>query len=112
MKSLLYKKIITDFTLKIVIITFSLTLIVWIIQAINFLDFVINDGHNFQIYFQYNILNIPKIIHRIFPFVIFISIFFQILYYEKNNELLLFYSYLNLIFFHYLILIKFYFHPN
>ena len=62
----------------------------WIIQAVNYLDFVIDDGHNFKIYFLFNLYNFPKIIHRILPFVFAISIFFELLKYEKNNELLIF----------------------
>ena len=92
MEKLIFRKLITDITLRALIITFSLGLIVWIIQAVNHLDFVIDDGHNFQIYFFFNLYNFPKIIHRILPFVFAISIFFELLKYEKNNELLIFWT--------------------
>ncbi len=90
MEKLLFRKLITDISLRALIITFTLGAIVWIVQAVNYLDFVIDDGHNFKIYFYYNLFNFPKIIHRILPFVIFISIFFELIKYEKNNELLIF----------------------
>ena len=54
MEKLIFRKLITDITLRALIITFSLGLIVWIIQAVNHLDFVIDDGHNFRIYFFFN----------------------------------------------------------
>ena len=90
MEKILFRKLIIDISLRALIITFTIGLIVWIVQAVNYLDFVIDDGHNFKIYFFYNLFNFPKIIHRILPFVFAISIFFELLKYEKNNELLLF----------------------
>ena len=92
MEKLLFRKLIIDITLRALIIAFSIGLIVWIIQAVNYLDFVIDDGHNFKIYFLYNLHNFPKIIHRILPFVFAISIFFELIKYEKNNELLIFWT--------------------
>jgi lipopolysaccharide export system permease protein len=89
MKKILIIKFIKD-TLKLfVMITLTMGLIVWIIQAVNFLDFVTEDGHGLSVYFLYSIFNFPKIIHRILPFVFFISLFYQIIKYEKNNELLI-----------------------
>ena len=92
MEKLLFRKLIIDISLRALIIAFSIGLIVWIIQAVNYLDFVIDDGHNFKIYFLYNLYNFPKIIHRILPFVFAISIFFELIKYEKNNELLIFWT--------------------
>jgi len=71
---------------------FSISLIVWVIQAVGYLDIVIEDGHSFYIYFSYVVLNFPKIIHRILPFVFFISLFYQISQYEIKNELLVFWT--------------------
>ncbi len=92
MEKILFRKLIADITLRALFIILTIGLIVWIIQAVNYLDFVIDDGHNFLIYFYYNLFNFPKIIHRILPFVFAISIFFELLKYEKNNELLLFWT--------------------
>ena len=92
MEKIIFRKLILDITLRALTITFSLGLIVWIVQAVNYLDFVIGEGHNFKIYFYYNLFNFPKIIHRILPFVFAISIFFELLKYEKNNELLIFWT--------------------
>ena len=92
MKKILFRKLILDISLRTLIITFTIGLIVWIIQAANYLDFVIDDGHNFTIYFYYNLFSFPKIIHRILPFVFAISVFFELIKYEKNNELLIFWT--------------------
>jgi len=92
MKKILFQKFIKD-TLKLFItIAFVIGLIVWVIQAVNYLDFVTEDGHSLYVYFSYSVLNFPKIIHRILPFVFFISIFYQILKYESKNELLIFWT--------------------
>ncbi len=92
MEKILFRKLILDISLRALIITFTIGLIVWIIQAANYLDFVIDDGHNFTIYFYYNLFNFPKIVHRILPFVFGISVFFELIKYERNNELLIFWT--------------------
>ena len=60
MEKILFRKLILDISLRALIITFTIGLIVWIIQAANYLDFVIDDGHNFTIYFYYNLFNFQK----------------------------------------------------
>jgi len=90
MEKLIYRKLISDILKRKLIIIFSLVLIIWVIQATNYLDFVINDGHNFTVYFYYSLLSLPKIFSRILPFALFISIFFELLKYEKNNEILIY----------------------
>ena len=90
MEKLIYQKLLRDILKRKLIIIFSLGLIVWVIQATNYLDFVINDGHNFKIYFYYSLFSLPKIFSRILPFALFIAIFFELLKYEKNNEILIY----------------------
>ena len=63
------------------------------IQADNYLDFVIEDGHGFLVYFKYTFLSFPKIISRIYPFAIFLTFSYIILKYEEKNELIIFWSY-------------------
>ncbi len=74
------------------IFSLSLTLIVWVVQAVNFLEFVAEDGHSFKIYIFYTLLNIPKVFSRILPFVFFISVFYTLIKYEDNNELVIFWT--------------------
>ena len=61
-------------------------------QAVNFLDFVSEDGHSFKVYFYYTLLNLPKVFSRILPFIFFISLFYMIIKYENNNELIIFWT--------------------
>jgi len=90
MKKLLFQKFMLD-NLKMFSITIlSIGSIVWIIQSVNFLDFVTEDGHSFKVYIYYSLLNFPKIVQRILPFVFFITLFYQIVLYEENNQLLIF----------------------
>ena len=93
MKKLIFKNIIFEILVFLLLALFSLTMIIWIIQAVNFLDLVSEDGHSFGIYFKFSLLSIPKILSRILIFVLFISIFFIISKYEENNEILIFWNY-------------------
>ena len=66
------------------------SLIIWIFQAVNFLDIMIEDGREYDVYIKYALLNFPKIISRLLPFVLFFSVFFILTKYEQNNELIIF----------------------
>tara|TARA_X000000950_G_scaffold241867_1_gene295791 strand:- start:1411 stop:2520 length:1110 start_codon:yes stop_codon:yes gene_type:complete len=92
MKKLIFKKINSDTLFLFILLSFSLGLIVWTIQAVNYLDFVTQDGHGFKTYFLYSAYNFPKIINRLIPFVFFVSIFLILINYEKKNELLIFWT--------------------
>ena len=61
--------------------------IVWTLQAVNYFDYVTEDGHGLITYFKYTVLNFPKILHRLVPFVFFISLFYIISSYELRYEL-------------------------
>ena len=90
MKKLIFWKFFKDLTLFFITISLSISLIIWVIQAVNYLDMVSDDGHSFQIYFLYTLLSLPKIFSKVLPFVFFISLFYIILKYERNNELIIF----------------------
>ena len=62
-------------------------------QAVNYLDFVVEDGHGFLVYFKYTLLNFPKTISRIFPFAVFLSFSYILLKYENKNELVIFWNF-------------------
>ncbi len=93
MKKLIFRNIFWDITNFFLIASLSLTLIVWVIQAVNYLDFVSEDGHSFKVYFMYSLLSLPKIYNKLILFVFFISIFFTLSKYEENNEILIFWNY-------------------
>ena len=92
MKKLIFKKFAKDVFQFFLLVSISISLIVWVIQAVNFLDFVTEDGHGFKVYFLYTLLSLPKIFSKILPFIYFISLFYIILKYENENELIIFWS--------------------
>ena len=92
MKKKIFRKIIFDINNFFLIVLLSVGAIVWVIQAVNFLDFVSEDGHGFYVYFYYTVLNFPKIISAVLPFVFFVSLFYILTKYEKSNELLIFWT--------------------
>ncbi len=89
-EKIIFKKFLTDNTYFFLFVSLSISLIVWVIQAVNYLDFVSEDGHSFKIYFYYTVLNLPKIFNRILPIIFFISLFYTLTKYEENNELKIF----------------------
>ena len=93
MKKLLFRKFLTDHISQFFFFGISLSVIVWVIQAVNFLEFVTEDGHGLKIYFLYTFLNLPKIFHRLLPFIFLLSLFYQLTKYEDRNELLIFWTY-------------------
>ena len=92
MKKLIFKKFAKDIFQFFLLISLSISIIVWDIQAVNFLDIVTEDGHGFRVYFLYTLLSLPKIFSKILPFIYFVSIFYIILKYENNNELIIFWT--------------------
>ena len=91
MKKLIFRK----FTKKDSLMFFGssvliMSLIVWTLQAVSYFDFVSQDGHGLKVYFLYTVLNFPKIVNRILPFIYFISLFYMIISYETKNELSIF----------------------
>ena len=89
MKKIIFRKIGSDCTkfFLLTIITFST--IIWVLQAVNYLDFVIEDGHGFFVYFNYTMLSFPKIFSKIYPFAIFLAFSYILLEYEDKNELVI-----------------------
>ena len=92
MKKLIFRKFLKDILVFFLILSFSLSIIVWVIQAVNFLDFVSEDGHGFKVYFSYTLLSFPKVFSRLYILVFFISVFYIILKYEDKNELIIFWT--------------------
>ena len=90
MKKLIFKKFTKDISLFFFILIISIATIVWIIQAVNYLDLISEDGHSLKVYFAYTLFSLPKIISKILPFVYMISLFYVIINYELNNELIIF----------------------
>ena len=92
MKKLIFRKFLLDAFVSFLVLIISFSLIVWVIQAVNYLDFVSEDGHGFKVYFLYTLFNFPKIFSKLFLISLFISLFYIILKYENDNELSIYWS--------------------
>ena len=93
MKKIIFKNIFTDVIYFFLITSLSLTLVVWVIQAVNLLDLVSEDGHGFKLYFLYTLLILPKIFTKLIIFLFFLSTFYVLNKYEENNEILIFWTF-------------------
>ncbi len=92
MNKLIFRKFSLDILNFFLLSSLCITFIIWIIQAVNFLDLVSDDGHSLSIYFYYVSLNFPKIFSKTIIFVFFISIFYIINKYDNSNELIVFWT--------------------
>ena len=92
MKKIIFNKLIKDVIKFFLLTSLSLSLIIWVVQAVNFLDYISEDGHGISTYFYITMLNYPKIFTRVMPFCIFISIFYILNKYEVKNELVIFWN--------------------
>ena len=89
-EKIVFKKFLTQNTYFFLLSSISITFIVWTIRAVNNLAIVSEDGHSFLIYFYFTILVFPKIFSQVLPIVFFTSLFYNLVKYENNNELKIF----------------------
>ena len=92
MKKIIFRKLLLDCFLFFLLSLISLSIIIWVFQAVNYLDIIIDDGKDYKIYLSYSVLNLPKILSKIFPFAIFFSFIYVISNYELRNELVIFWN--------------------
>ena len=93
MKKILFSKLLTDCLIFFFIALFFSSTIIWIFQAVNFLDIMIEDGRDHLVYLKFTALIFPKIVSKILPFIFFLSFVYVITKYELNNELVIFWNY-------------------
>ncbi len=93
MKKILFRKLLSDYISFFLIALLSSSIIIWVFQAVNYLDIMIEDGRDYVVYINYSLLNFPKIISRLFPFVLFFSLYYVTSKYENNNELIIFWNF-------------------
>ena len=93
MKKILFRKLLYDCLKFFLISLISTSIIVWVFQAVNFLDIMIEDGRDHLVYVKYTILNFPKTINKIIPFALFFSFSYVLAQYELRNELIVFWTY-------------------
>ncbi len=92
MKKIIFKNFLRETSIFFLLSCSSVALIVWVIQAVNYLGFVTEDGHGFKIYFLYTLLSLPKIFNEILLFMFFFAVFFTLVKYEDQNQTLIFWS--------------------
>ena len=93
MKKILFRKLLFDCLIFFTITLFSSSLIIWVFQAVNFLDIIVEDGRNYLVYLNFSLLNFPKVISKLVPFVLFFSFLYVIGKYELKNELIIFWNF-------------------
>ena len=93
MKKMLFRKLLFDYISFFLIALFSSSIVVWVFQAVSYLDIMIEDGRDYVVYINYSLLNFPKIINKLFPFVLFFSLYHITTKYENNNELIIFWNF-------------------
>ena len=60
-EKIIFNKLFIDVTKFLLLISLSLSLIIWVVQAVNFLDYISEDGHGLKTYFSITLLSFPKI---------------------------------------------------
>ena len=93
MKKIIFRKFILDYFTFFLIALLSTSVIIWVFQAVNYLDIVVEDGRDYSIYFGYSLLTLPKIMSKIYPFATFLSFYYLLLRYETDNELIIFWNF-------------------
>ena len=93
MKKMLFRKFFADYMSFFLIALISSSIVIWVFQAVNYLDIMIEDGRDYLVYINFSLLNFPKIISKIYPFVLFFSLFYITTKYELSNELIIFWNY-------------------
>ena len=90
MNKLIFRKLYLDILTFFLLSSLAITLIIWVVQGVNLLDIISEQGHSFNVYFVYSILSIPKIFAKLIIFAYFLSLFIIINKYQESNEILIF----------------------
>ena len=78
----IYKHFFLELSKYFLITLFIFSTIVWTVQAVNFLDLIVEDGHAMSIYLSYSLLNIPKILTKFIPLSFLIALVMAILKFD------------------------------
>ena len=85
----IYKHFFIGLSRYFFLVLFTFTIIVWAVQAVNFLDLIVEDGHGVSVYLSYSLLNIPKILTKFIPLSFLIALFLTILKFDSESEFLI-----------------------
>ena len=89
MKKLIFKKITKDISFFFLVTIISISVIIWIIQAVNFLDLIVENGHSIKTYLLFSLLNVTGIITKLIPLSFLLSLVLSILKFERQNEFII-----------------------
>ena len=92
MNKLIFRKLSSDIFSFFILSSLAISLIVWVIQGVNLLDIVSEQGHGLKVYFFYTLLNLPKIFSKLLTFTYFLTLFVVLSRYEESNEILVFWT--------------------
>ena len=85
----IYKYFFLELSKYFFLVLFIFTAIVWTVQAVNFLDLIVEDGHAVSLYLNYSLLNIPKILTKFIPLSFLLALVLAILKFDDENELII-----------------------
>ncbi len=88
MKNTIYKYIFYEYLRYFLVSLCALSVIVWTIQSVNFLDLVTEDGHAFRTFFLFSILTLSKVLTKLVPFCFLVALVLTITKLEKDNEII------------------------
>jgi len=84
----IYKHFFLELSKYFFLVLFTFSTIVWTVQAVNFLDLIVEDGHTMSLYLNYSLLNIPKILTKFIPLSFLLALILTILKFDSENELI------------------------
>ena len=93
MKKILFRKLLSDYLSFFFITIICTSIVIWVFQAVNYLDIMIEDGRDYLVYLNFTLLNFPKILSKVFSFSLFFSLFYVTIKSELNNELIIYWNF-------------------
>ncbi len=84
----IYRHFFLELSKYFFLVLFTFSIIVWAVQAVNYLDLIVEDGHAVSLYLNYSLLNIPKILTKFIPLSFLLTLVLTILKFDSENELI------------------------
>ena len=85
----IYKHFFIELSKYFFLVLFTFTAIVWAVQAVNYSDLIVDDGHAVSVYLGYSLLNISKILTKFIPLSFLLAVFLTILKFEDESEFMI-----------------------
>lgn len=87
LKNKIFKYIIIEYFKLFLLISLSLSILIWMTQAARLLELITELGNPVTVYIKFLILNYPKILNNVFLLSFAVSLFFLYAKFESSNEL-------------------------